>query len=157
MIAYNCIKQNSALSTAADFFTLISGATRSFLVVELDFAGDGSSSTYQEMNMARVTAAGTGTAPTATVPQSVDDPAVTLAFSGTFYTGAYGTSPPTPAAVPLHNLMVNANGVRALWKCNPAKDNAYSVPGGAGVGGTLSFRGFAGTGNVSGRVQIVEI
>jgi len=168
MIIYDCIKENAALSTTIDFFQIITGATRSLLVLELDFEGDGTASAYDELGVFRVTTQGTGTAPTATTPVCRDQTAnmtgttPALAFSGLFYTGAtgYGTAQPVLATQPTHNIPVNANGQRYFWRVNPNLNNAITMTGAVSAGallGSLSFRSQSGTGNTSGRVQIAEL
>jgi hypothetical protein len=166
MIIYDCIRENAALSTTVDFIQIISGATRSCLVLELDFEGDGTASAYDEVGVYRVTTQGTGTAPTATTPATRDSPNMTgttpaLAFSGLFYGGTgYGTTQPTLATQPMHNIPVNANGQRYFWRANPNLNNAIVIPGAVTAGaaaGSLSFRSQSGTGNTSGRVQIAEL
>lgn len=159
MIIYNVIQANAALSTTNDFFTITSGSTRSFLVIELDWEGDGTSSAYNEVGISRVTTIGT-TGGGAIVPVSVDSPNLTgttpaIAFSGTVNTT--WTTQPTKATTPIHNIPINANGQRYFWRANPNLNNAIVVPGGAAAAGQLSFRSSSGTSNVSGRVQIAEL
>jgi len=167
MILYNCVKSNGALSTTIDFCQIISGATRSFLVLEMDFEGDGTASAYNEIGVNRVTTQGTGTAPTATVPATSEQANLTgttpaLAFSGLFYTGAagYATTQPTLTTPGVWTIPVNANGQRYFWRANPNLNNAINVTGAVTAGaalGSLSFRSTSGTSNVSGRVLIGEI
>ena len=64
MLVYTVTRQNAALSTSADLLTLTAGLGRSLVIVEIDVEGDGATSSYNELNFARVSAVATG-APTA--------------------------------------------------------------------------------------------
>lgn len=164
MILYNAIRSNGALVTTIDFMTIIAGATRSLLIVELDFEGDGTASAYNEIGVYRVTTAGAGAAPTAVVPGTTEQPNMTgttpaLAFSGLVYIGAagYATTQPVINAVPFHTIPINANGQRYFWRANANLNNAFTVPGGNNAAASISFRSLSGTSNVSGRVGILEL
>ena len=157
MIYYNVQRQNVALSTSADFMTIITGSTRSILLVEFEAEGDGTASAYNEFAFYRVATAGT-TGSGAITPVTVEAPNLTgttpaLAFSGTVYTG-WSTQPTLGSLI--QQVGVNSNGQRAFWRANANLSNAITVPGGAAAAGSISVRGVSGTGNVSIRVQFAE-
>jgi len=159
MIIYNIIRSNTALSLTADFFTIIAGAVRSFLVLEIDAEGDAAASAYNEFGIYRVTTAGV-TPGGAITPVTVEAPNLTgttpaLAFSGTVPT-TWATQPVVGALI--HNCPINANGQRYFWRCNPNLNNAITVPGGNNAAGSLSVgRGISGTSNISLRLQVAEL
>lgn len=159
MMIYNIIRSNVALSTSNDFFTVISGANRSYLVLEIDAEGDGNTSSYNEFGIYRVATAGT-TGGGAITPVPVDAPNLTgttpaIAFSGVVDT-TWSTQPTVGNLV--HNVPLNANGQRYFWRANPNLSNAIVVPGGANAAGTLSVgRSLSGTSNVSIRLMVAEL
>jgi hypothetical protein len=160
MMIYNVQRSNVALSTSNDFMTLISGATRSFLILEIDAEGDGTASSYNEFGLYRVGTAGS-TGGGAITPVPVDAPNMTgttpaIAFSGTVDTT--WTTQPTVGGL-IHNVPLNSNGQRYFWRCNANNNNAIVVSGGANAAGSISVRGISGsgTGNVSIRLQIAEL
>lgn len=162
MMIYNMRVANFTASTANDILTFYAGATRSALILEIDVEGDGTASAYMEGGVYRVTAIGTGAAPTAVLPVPVDSPNMTgttpaLAFSGTAGTGAWGTTQATLAANPIHSFAVNANGQRYFWRCNPNLNNAIVVPGGGNaIASTIACRFSVMPNNASIRLQIAE-
>lgn len=159
MMLYNIIRANTALPASTnDFMTIISGATRSFLIVEIDAEGDGNTSTYNEFGIYRVTTAGT-TGGGAITPVPVDSPNMTgttpaIAFSGTVDTT--WTTQPTVGSL-IHNVPINANGQRYFWRANPNLSNAIVVPGGNNAAGTVSVRPSTGTSNISLRIMVAEL
>lgn len=158
MIIYNVQRQNVALSTTADFMTIIAGASRSLLILEVDAEGDGTASAYNEFGLYRVTTAGT-TGASAITPVPVDSPNMTgttpaLAFSGLVYTA--WTTQPTVGNL-IQQCPVNSNGQRYFWRANPNLSNAIVVPGGNNAAATISVRSISGTGNVSIRIQFAEL
>jgi|SRR5579871_5750737 len=158
MIFYNVQRQNVALSSSADFMTIIAGASRSLLVVEFELEGDGTASAYNEVGIYRVATAGS-TGAGAITPVTVESPNMTgttpaLAFSGLVYTG--WTTQPTLGSL-IQQVGVNSNGQRAFWRANANLSNAITVPGGNNAAASLSVRGINGTGNVSVRVQFAEL
>jgi hypothetical protein len=158
MQLYEVIRTNIALNNAADFMTLISGATRSSIIVGVDAEGDGNTSSYNEFGLYRVATAGTtGSAPV--VPTAPSSPNMTgttpaLAFSGTVNTA--WTGQPTLGAL-LKNCPVNSNGQRFYWRAMPNYIDAIDMPGGANAAGSISVRGINGAGNVSIRITLIEI
>lgn len=159
MMIYNIIRSNVALSTSNDFFTVISGASRSFLVLEIDAEGDGNTSSYNEFGIYRVATAGT-TGGGAITPVPVDAPNLTgttpaIAFSGTVDT-TWSTQPTVGSLI--HNVPLNANGQRYFWRANPNLSNAIVVPGGANAAGSISVgRSLSGTSNISLRLMVAEL
>ena len=118
MIVYNVVRSGVTLSGTTPFLTIVPGANRSFLLVELDFEGMGNASAANEIGVYRVLAAGTGAATAITnTPQAVDAPNMTgttpaLAFSGAA-NASYATTQPTfTATAPIHNIGLNSNGQR---------------------------------------------
>lgn len=152
MHVYNVQRSNAALSTTADFFTIISAAARSFGILEIDAQGQGTASAANEIGIYRVGTAGvTGGGAITPAPVSPTSPA----FTGTVNT-TWGTQPVVGALV--HQIGLNANGQRYFWRCNPNLNNAIWSPGGANAAGSLSCgRSLTGTSNASLRVQIAEI
>lgn len=152
MHVYNVQRSNAALSTTADFFTIISAAARSFGILEIDAQGQGTASAANEIGIYRVGTAGvTGGGAITPAPVSPTSPA----FTGTVNT-TWGTQPVVGALV--HQIGLNANGQRYFWRCNPNLNNAIWSPGGANAAGSLSCgRSLVGTSNASLRVQIAEI
>lgn len=157
---YNLSRSNVTLSGTTPFLTLVSGATRSFLIIELDIEGDGTASAYNEIGLYRVATAGVGGATAITAPPApVDAPNMTgttpaLAFSGAA-NSSYATTPPA-VGVLAHNLPINANGQRYFWRANANLNNAIVVPGGANAAGSVTFAPISGTSPISIRVQIAE-
>lgn len=160
MIIYNISRQNVTLSGTTPFLTIVSGATRSFLIIELDVEGDSNASAYNELGLYRVTTAGTGGATAiSTPPAPVDSPNLTgttpaLAFSGAA-NSTYATTQAVPGAL-VHNIPVNANGQRYFWRANPNMSNAIVVSGGGLAAGSITFAPISGTSPISIRVQVAE-
>lgn len=150
---FNIVRANTAVSTTADFISITAGAVRSFLIEEYDFTGDGTASSANEMGFYRVTTAG-ATGSGLVVPLQVESSVTATAFSGVVST-AWVTQPAL-AAIPLQVAGVNANGGSKFWRCNPNKNNAIVVPGGANAAASISVRAVIGTSNISARVQINE-
>ena len=158
MMIYNVQRQNVALSTSADFLTLIAGASRSVLLLEFEAEGDGTSSAYNEFGIYRVATAGT-TGSSAIVPVPIDSPNMTgttpaIAFSGLVYT-AWATQPTLGSLI--QQIAANSNGQRAFWRANANLSNAIVVPGGNNAASSISIRGINGTGNISYRLQFAEL
>lgn len=151
MLLYNVIRSNTALSTSADFMTIISNATRSFGIIEIDAEGDGTSSGYNEAGIYRVSSAGT-TGSGAITPSPIN-PALPAAG---FTVDTAWTGQPTVGAL-VHNIPINANGQRYFWRAMPNLSNVIWSPGGAVAAGSLSVRSVSGTANISLRLQIGEI
>jgi hypothetical protein len=158
MMIYN-VRVTGALSAVlTPIATVISGATRSFLLLEVDLEGMGTASQANEVGVYRVGTAGvTGSSALTFTP--TDSPNMTgttpaLAFSGTGF-AAYATQ---PLAGPLvQNVPINANGQRFFWRCNPNLNNAIVVPGGNNAAGSIGlFPINTAGGTVTGRLQLAE-
>ena len=154
MIVYNVRIPLVAASATANQGTIVSGATRSFLVLELDFQGQAAASAQNEMCVYRTLAAGI-TGGTALNFILADAPNTSPTFSGTGFI-TYTTAPTVTAASTLFPFGLNANGQRYFWRANPNLNNAIVVPGGAGTNG-ITLVALAGTSNYSGRFQIAEL
>lgn len=159
MQIYNVkIPQFTLGSALTAFGTIIAGATRSFLLLEMDFQGRGTASADNELAVCRVGTAGT-TGGTALTFTPVDSPNMTgttpaLAFSGTGF-GSYATQPLTGAVA--HNVPLNSNGQRYFWRANPNLNNAIVVPGGNNAAASIALFPVTGTGSVGGRLQLAEL
>lgn len=152
MLYYNIVRSNFLPVVANDIFTIISNAARSFGVTEMDITGMGTTSAANEFGVYRVTTAGV-TGGGAIVPAPVNP--AQPAFGGVVNT-TWGTQP-VDAATPFHNMPLNNAGQRYQWRAVSNLSNALWSPGGAVAGGTLSVRAITVSGNVSARVQVVEI
>jgi hypothetical protein len=162
MMIYNVIRSSVTLSGTTPYMTMLPGANRSFMVIELDLQGMGTSSAANEVGLYKVLAAGTGGATAiANTPQPVDAPNMTgttpaIAFSGAV-NASYATTQPTfTATAPLHTCPINSNGQRYFWRANPNLNNAIVVPAIAAPNGVL-FAPITGTGVVTTRAQVAEL
>src|SRR5271156_2837773 len=111
MIIYN-VRVSGALSAVlTPIATIIGGAIRSFLVLEVDLEGMGTASQANEVGGYRVATAGvTGSSAlpfTPTDQPNMPGPTPALAFSGPGF-AAYATQPIAGAVV--QNIPINANG-----------------------------------------------
>jgi hypothetical protein len=159
MIPYNFRIPSFALGvTTTPFGTIISGALRSFLIIEMDFQGRGTASADNEIGIYRIATAGV-TGGGAITPTPLPVPNMTgttpaLAFSGTAF-ASYSTQPVAGALI--QNMLINANGQRYFWRANPNLNNAIPVPGGNNAAGSVGLFPIAGSSNVGGRIQILEL
>jgi hypothetical protein len=159
MIIYNVRVSGALSTTTTPIATIISGATRSFLVLEVDLEGMGTASQANEVGIYRVGTAGvTGSGAltfTATDTPNMTGTTPALAFSGTGF-GGYSTQPIAGALVV--NIPINANGQRYFWRANANLNNAVSVPGGNNAAGSIGlFPINTAGGTVTGRIQLAEI
>jgi hypothetical protein len=159
MIPYNVIRSNAAQSLSNDFLTIIGGASRSNLLTEVDAEGAGTTSAFQEFGLYRVATAGATGGGAITPVVAGPAPNLTgttpaLAWSGTCFT-TWATQPVLGALI--KNVPLNLNGQRYFWRCNPNLNNAISIPGGNNAAASLSVRGITGTGNMSLRLQLLEL
>ena len=151
MLLYNITRSNALPVASQDFFTIISNATRSFGILELDGEGAGTTSAYTEMAVFRVGTAGvTGGGAITPAPVNPAQPA----FGGVVNT-TWSTQPVTGATI--HSMPINSNGQRYFWRAMPNLSNAIWSPGGAVAAGTISIRPVTISGNISLRVQVAEI
>ena len=154
------IPQITLAAALTQIGTIISGATRSFMITELDFQGMGITSLGMELGLYRVGTAGvTGSVAMTPVPLEVPNMTGTtpaIAFSGTAFQ-TYATQPIAGALV--HSFGLNSNGQRYFWRANPNLDNAILVAGGNNAAGSLALFPISGftTGIVAGRIQIQEL
>ena len=109
MIVYNARFSGTLEATALiPIFTIISAAARSFLMLEIDAEGMGTSSAANEFGVYRVGTAGV-TGGGAVTPVSVEANSSIPVFQGTAF-ASYSTQPIKGTLV--HNVPVNANGQR---------------------------------------------
>jgi len=137
---------------------IVSGATRSFLVVEIDVEGMDTASASLQLTLSTYTGtlAG-GTAITAVTPLAPNMTGTTpaLAFSGTaFHNGASITG--LTIGVNKHVFGLNKNGQRYFWRANPNLNNAISVAGGAALNALGLFTLFGQGPLITGRIQLLE-
>lgn len=153
MILYNVSVRGVTPTAGNDIMTLISNATRSFGVLEIDLEGDGVASAYTEHGLYRVGTVGV-TGGGAVVPAPVNS--ASPAFGGTVNT-TWGTQPVVGALV--QALPLNANGQRYFWRCMPNLGDAIWSPGGGGTvpAGQLSLRAVTVSGPMSARLKLAEI
>jgi hypothetical protein len=151
MLLYNITRSNVTPTASQDFFTIISNATRSFGIIELDAEGAGTASAYTETGVYRVTGAGV-TGGGAITPTPVN-PAL-AAFGGVVDTT--WTTQPTVGAL-IHTMPINSNGQRYFWRAMPNLSNAIWSPGGATTAGTVSIRPITISGAITVRAQVGEI
>jgi hypothetical protein len=148
-------RSNVALSTTNDFFTIITGATRSLKILEIEAKFDATTAATTEVGIFRVTAAGiTGSGPIVP-PLASESPVTATAFSGVVNT-VWGTQP-TVATLPTRIISANAPGDRYFWRCMPNEKDAIIVTGGGGIPGTLSVRSLIGTSAVTISLLIDEL
>ena len=152
MLFYNVVRSNFLPVVSTDIFTVISNATRSFGVTEIDITGMGTTSAANEVGLFRVATAGV-TGGGAIVPAPTN-PAFS-AFGGVVNT-TWGTQPVT-AATTFHTMPFNNAGQRYQWTSQLNAAKILWSPGGATAAGTMSFRALTISGNITARVQLVEI
>lgn len=153
MINYNVQIGGTLGAVTTAIATIISGATRSFLLTEIDVNGQATASAVNEVGIYRIGTAGT-TGSSALTFTATEGLASNPAFTGTGF-GAYGTQPIKGALV--HNFGLNANGQRYFWRCNPNLNNAIVVPGGNNAAGSLGLFPISGSSVVTGRLQLAEL
>lgn len=158
MIIYNVRINGTVGTTTTALATIIAGAVRSFLVLEVDLQGQANASAANELGIYRVATAGaTGASALTFVP--TDQPNMTgttpaLAFSGTGF-GSYTTQPVAGALI--QNIGLNANGQRFFWRANPNLNNAIPVQGGNNAAASIALFSISGASIFTGRLQIAEI
>ena len=160
MITYEVRTPHAAATTASigatttALGTLISGATRSFILTEYEFQGQGSASAANEIGIYTVTTA--GVTPTNALTFNTNEQpnaAGALSFSGTgFFT--YATQP--VANKLWRNVGLNSNGQRVFWRAENNYLNALVVPGGNNAAGSIAVFPLAGSGTMTGKMTIKE-
>jgi hypothetical protein len=148
-------RSNVALSTTNDFLSLISGATRSFKILEIEAKFDATTAATTEIGIFRTTTAGVTGSGAIVPPMASESPVTATAFSGVANTA--WTTQPVVAALPIRIISVNAPGDRYFWRCNPNQNDAIIVPGGGGIPGSLSIRSLIGTSAVTISLLIDEL
>jgi hypothetical protein len=153
MINYNVAIGGTLAAVTTAIATIVSGATRSFLLTEIDVNGQATASAVNEVGIYRVATAGV-TGSSALTFTATEGLASNPAFSGTGF-GAYATQPVKGALI--HNFGLNANGQRYFWRCNPNLNNAIVVPGGNVAAGSITLMPISGASVVTGRLQLAEL
>lgn len=159
MIIYNARVSGTLSTVTTAIATIIAGAIRSFLLLEVDLEGMGTASQANELGVYRVGTAGV-TGSSGLVFGALDQPNMTgttpaLAFSGTGF-AAYATQP--IAGGLLQNIPINANGQRYFWRANANLNNAIPVQGGNNAAASIAlFPINTAGGTVTGRIQLAEI
>jgi hypothetical protein len=106
------------------------GTNKSFILLEIDVEGSGSSSAPATFSIFRtITTAAVGALTTVITGQPTVSLASPPAFTGSAGQGSFATTQPTLAGAAAFNLSANANGQRYFWRANPNLSNAFDVPG----------------------------
>lgn len=141
---YVCTVSNAAFSTADDFLTLTSIASRRARVVDIVLSGMGTTSVANSLAVQRSTA---GTTPTAQTPgKTVVDQAAAAVTAST----AWATDP-TLSGNPLLIIGCNANGGVNRWVAAPGEEIEFRN------GEQISFRPLVGASNMNLTVVFEEI
>lgn len=156
MIIYNMrIPTVTPTATATpNLANIFPGTVKSFLLLELDFEGQGTSSGAAEFGIYRTTTAA-ATPGTTLTPVPIEQLATLPAFTGAAAV-SYTTVPGLGTLV--HSFGLNANGQRYFWRANPNLNNAIVVSGNTALTAGLSLILVAGSLNpISGRMQLAEL
>lgn len=106
------------------------GTNKSFLLLEVDVEGSGSSSAPSTFSIFRtITSAASGALTTVITGQPTVSLSSNPAFTGSAGQGSFATTQATLASASAFNLSANANGQRYFWRANPNLSNALDVPG----------------------------
>jgi len=106
------------------------GTNRSFVLLEIDVEGSGSSSAPVTIGVFRtITSAAAGALTTVITGQPTVSLGTNPSFSGSAGQGNFATTQATLAGAALFNLSANANGQRYFWRANPNINNAVDFPG----------------------------
>ena len=140
---YTLSRSNTALSTTADWITILSAAARSLRVREIGFGGMATASAANEIAIARSTGGTTGGGAVTAVPMNPN------AAAAAFTNFTTWSAQPTLGNVILR-LPINANGGVFRWVAPPGME--IQLPGGA----QISLRSIVGTSNVTGYVIVEE-
>jgi hypothetical protein len=141
----NIPANTTSAANATTIATIYPATNRSFMILELDFEGMGTTSTANSYGLYRTTttaaASGAGTA---------------LTFGGS---GAVSyTTAPALTAAPVHQFGLNNNGQRYFWRANPNLNNAIVVSGTAtALTGGITLVALTTTASIMGRIQIAEL
>lgn len=116
--------------TAGSLGIIFPGTNRSFICLEIDVEGSGSSSAPSTFSVYRtITTAAAGALATVVTGKSTAQPSTVPTFTGSAGQGVFATTQPTLATSPEFNLSANANGQRYFWRANPNLNNAMTWPG----------------------------
>lgn len=143
---YSVSRPITALSTTADWATLLAHATKPFFILEINFGGQGVASAANVVLFQRSTG---GTTPSSAIVPAEMNPAGP-AFGGLVYT-AWSAQPTLTAADVLHRLPLNANGAIHRWTWQAS--GALFVPAAT----QISVRSESGTSSVTGTIIIEEL
>jgi hypothetical protein len=106
------------------------GTNKSFLLLEVDVEGSGSSSAPSTFSIFRtITSAASGALTTVITGQPTVSLSSNPSFTGSAGQGSFATTQATLASASAFNLSANANGQRYFWRANPNLSNALDVPG----------------------------
>jgi hypothetical protein len=106
------------------------GTNKSFLLLEVDVEGSGSSSAPSTFSIFRtITSAASGALTTVITGQPTVSLSSNPSFTGSAGQGSFATTQATLASASSFNLSANANGQRYFWRANPNLSNALDVPG----------------------------
>ncbi len=141
---YSVTRTSAALSTTADNMTIIAPATRALKIWEIRIYGQGTTSTANEVAIARSTGGATGSGALTPTPL-----ATLFAASGTTVNTAWVTQP--TLGVVIRRAGVNANGAYVPLVFMPGSE--IDVP----PSGQISIRSISGTSNVTTEVVFEEV
>ena len=145
---YSITRNNVALSTINDVFAIIPAAARALKILEVTIHGMGTASAANDIQLTRISAAGTG-APTSITPSPLHPNAPAAAFT---VAHTYATTQPTLAGAVVDRFSVNANGGITRKVYLPGSEPEI-IGGSLGVG----LRSTSGTSNVTVSVIVEEI
>jgi hypothetical protein len=137
-------RTSAALSTTADYLTIIASATKPLRIYVVDLKGDSTSSAANEVLMCR-SSSGSGFGGAIT-PVKVNTNSAAASFS--VYTSASGAA---SLGDVLWRFSVNANGGIDKFVAVPGAE--FQVP----VSGQVSIRSTDGTSNVIGNLLVEEV
>jgi len=156
MVIYNVrIAPYTPTSLNSVLFGIFPGSTRSFLLLEIDIEGLGSSSSQCEFGFYRTNNTSTSLVLVNGNPTDVNSSPQT--FTGLSGQGPSGT-PPTAGTL-VHEFGLNAFGQRYFWRANPNLNNAICLdPPTGNLGISLALAtGTPANCLIAGRVQFAEI
>lgn len=141
---YSLSRTTAALSTTNDSLTIIAPATRALKIKEILIQGAGTTSTYNEVAIARSTG---GTTPGGAITPT---PLSTLSAAATTTSATTWAAQPTLGVV-IRRMAVNGNGAINRLVFPPGQE--IDVP----PSGQISIRSISGTGNVALDVIFEEV
>ena len=118
------------MSTGNILGIIFPGTNRSFVLLEIDVEGSGSSSAPSTFSVFRtITSAASGALTTVITGQPTVSLSSNPSFTGSAGQGGFATTQATLAGASLFNLSANANGQRYWWRADPTMRNAVDCPG----------------------------